>query len=129
MDEIDERYAATPLEMYKHVIEGLPSHLRDDRWLVATLARHQAGDEQALRDICGCLLQIPLRIAEDRWQADCGVGMLDLVQEGNRAIIAAIRCFRGSRWSELESLVEESVNHAITLIFEHPGLCNEQEDS
>jgi hypothetical protein len=129
MDEIDKRYAATPLELYKRVIEGLPPHPRDNRWLVETLAKYRGGDEQALRDISGCLLRIPLRIAEAKWRADSGVHILDLVQEGNRAIVASIRSFKGSRWSELEHLVEDSVNHAINLILEHPGLCNEQEDS
>ena len=87
-----------------------------DSWFPQALAAARSGDADACRRICGGCLRLVYRLAEDkwtRWDRHLGADLLDLVQEGNAALIKAVRTFSGSTADEFLRHVEFDVRRRL----------------
>src|SRR5258708_39370195 len=108
------------LEIYRSSLVGLP--VCEDSWFARELAKYRSGNSEARGRILSSCLPTVLRIAESNWREDCGIPLLDLMQEGNAELVRALKEFSGCGASEFVQYVEGRVQYRITLWVEHPSL-------
>jgi len=106
-------------ELYKHAVPWADLPALDETWFPEALAKSRAGDQDSTRDICGRCLHIPL--AEEKYPQHVDFDPLELVQEGNDALVQALREFTGSSADEFSRFTESCVRHRIELILDHPA--------
>jgi hypothetical protein len=115
------------LQIYESALDQIEASYPDycavcaDPWFFRELAKYRSGDEEARRRIAGSCLRQVLEIAKRKWQAGCSVSMHTLVQEGNVALLKALRRFPGFTAREFIPYFSGRVEHRLTLILQHPG--------
>jgi DNA-directed RNA polymerase sigma subunit (sigma70/sigma32) len=93
-----------------------------DPWFGEQMNRVRAGDEAALRRISESCLAHILAIAKRQWHPESPCALLDLIQEGNAALVQTIERFEGGTAGQFLSAVTTNVTLRIALIIEHPQL-------
>jgi DNA-directed RNA polymerase sigma subunit (sigma70/sigma32) len=92
---------------------GEISDVCSDPWFHEQLSRYRSGDETALRCISERCLGRVFVIAKEHWRPGYRMTLLDLVQEGNAALVQAIDHFRGATavdfLREMTALVEHEI--------------------
>ena len=104
----------TALNLYESQLSTIADRCVDP-WFAEELAKYRAGDEQAGRRISGSCLRAVLEIAKRRWHPNCALDILDLVQEGNVAIIDTLNDFPGGTANEFMAELARRVDHRLTL--------------
>jgi len=98
----------TPLETYESQIRSI--HLAcEDPWFSQRLAESRAGDDLARRDICASCLNLVLDLAKLGWRPGSSVCLLDLIQDGNAALVETLANFTGDTAAEFKRVVVRDV--------------------
>ena len=111
----------SPLTLYEMQLRTITAVCADP-WFAEQLAAIRTGDEAAWRRISGSCLGRVLEIAKRTWQPGCPVGLLDLVQEGNRVLVWTIKRFAGSTADEFLGQLTKLVESRLRIVVEHPDL-------
>ena len=98
----------TPLEMYESQIRSIDLAC-EDPWFTQRLADCRSGDDLARTEICSSCLNLVLDLAKRRWQTGSSVDLVDLIQQGNTALVEALAGFAGSSAQEFKQHVEREV--------------------
>ena len=111
----------SPLTLYETQL-GTSTDVCADPWFAEQLVAIRTGDEAAWRRISGSCLGRVLEIAKRKWQPGCPIGLLDLVQEGNRVLVRTIKRFAGSTADEFLGELTTQVESRLQIVVEHPDL-------
>jgi DNA-directed RNA polymerase sigma subunit (sigma70/sigma32) len=111
----------SPIELYESPLRTI-TDVCADPWFAEQLALSRAGDEAAWRRISGSCLGRVLEIAKRKWRPGCPLGLLDLVQEGNKVLARTIKRFQGSTAAEFLCELTKQVEGRLTVVIEHPDL-------
>jgi DNA-directed RNA polymerase specialized sigma subunit len=109
----------SPLEIYESGLARITDACTDP-WFTERLAEYRAGDEAAWRRISGSCLGRVLAIAKRHWRPDSPVTLLDAVQEGNVALVNAIKRFSGNTADEFLRQMNAAVERRVILFLQHP---------
>jgi hypothetical protein len=109
----------SPLEVYESRL-GEITHVCADPWFTEQMAHYRAGDEAAWRRISGSCLGRVHAIVKKHWQPNSSTTLLDAVQEGNAALVTAVKRFSGTTADEFLREMTAKVEHGIVLFLQHP---------
>src|SRR5947199_10842623 len=109
----------SPIEIYESRL-GEITDVCADPWFTRQLARYRAGDEAAWRRISGSCLGRVLAIAKKHWRPDSPATLLDVVQEGNVALVKTIKRFSGTTPDEFLQQMTAAVERRNVLFLQHP---------
>jgi hypothetical protein len=111
----------SPVAIYESHL-GTITDVCVDPWFAEQLAAFRGGDEQAWRRISGSCLGRVLEMAKRMWQPEGPLGLLDLVQEGNRVLVSTIKRFQGRTAPEFLDELTKLVEARLRIVVEHPDL-------
>ena len=110
-------YEDDPVEVYLREISEVPLMTRDQE--LECIGRMRAGGDQAdlaMKDLVEVNLRLVVSIAQ-KYPGD-GLHILDLIQTGNQALMAAVRAFADSDADNFSAyavpFIENAIIHAIT---------------
>jgi DNA-directed RNA polymerase sigma subunit (sigma70/sigma32) len=89
----------SPVALYESQLRTI-GDVCADPWFAEQLSAFRSGDEMAWRRISGSCLGRVLDIAKRKWYAECPLGLLELVQEGNHVLVQTIKGFEGKAAAE-----------------------------
>jgi DNA-directed RNA polymerase sigma subunit (sigma70/sigma32) len=116
-----ETVVQTLLEDYEAEVQQISSkYACTDPWFTEQLTRSRAGDENAFRAICSSCLGLILDVAKKRWQPDCPLELIELVQEGNARLMKVLKRFSGAGAEEFLRQLKPAVDAWFTLLLQHP---------
>jgi DNA-directed RNA polymerase sigma subunit (sigma70/sigma32) len=107
------------LEIYESHLSAI-TDVCTDPWFAEQLALYRAGDEAAWRRISASCLGQVLTIVKQHWRRGSPATLLDAVQEGNAAVVKAIKEFSGSTAHEFLPQMNAAVKRRIVLFLQHP---------
>lgn len=97
---------STAVESYRQAINHIPQATTP---LPDTLARARAGDEASIRELAGSFLHTSLELAAREFSEVPEAHHLDLIQEANAGIVAAIQAFQGKDPTDFEAHVKAAI--------------------
>jgi len=104
----------TSIEMYESQLRAI-TEVCADPWFAERLAECRAWNEHAAQLICGSCLRLVLDIAKKKLRPEHYPSLLDLVQEGNAALMETVQHFQGSTAQEFLSQVMSNVERRLDL--------------
>src|SRR5437867_3584206 len=110
-----------PIELYESFIGQINAEM-PDAWFAEQLAQYRAGDEAALRRISERCLGRVLTLAKKHWRSDSLISWLDTVQEGNAALVRAIRQSSAKTAEEFLREMTATIEQTIVLVLQHPDM-------
>jgi hypothetical protein len=95
------------LTRYKAVV--LNEAPLDDSWFQGVLSEARQGDDVARRRILGSSLKIVLEIVERSWKPECGVELVEMLQDANRQAETSLKNFTGQNSEQYVRHLEQAI--------------------
>jgi DNA-directed RNA polymerase sigma subunit (sigma70/sigma32) len=108
----------SPLRAYEILVGKVADDLADP-WFGEQLARYRAGDKAAMRLISERCLRRVLEIAKKHWRPSHQMSVLDVVQEGNAALVQVIKEYRGTTADDFLRDMSSAVENHIQRLLEN----------